>query len=76
MAEDFVFRAVVEVDGALGDTGAQGPPWQPEYGVGNVLVDRGSGASIWATYSTTVGSTPLLRISASVLRDVPQAGLW
>lgn len=42
--------------GDKGDTGAQGPPWQPEYGVANVLVDRGSGASIWATYSTTVGS--------------------
>jgi hypothetical protein len=26
-------------------------------------------------YSTTSGSTPLLRISASVLRDVPQSGL-
>jgi hypothetical protein len=42
--------------GDKGDTGAQGPPWQPEYGVANVRVDRGTGAGIWATYSTTVGS--------------------
>jgi len=42
--------------GPKGDTGAQGPPWVPEYGVANVRVDRGSGAAIWATYSTTVGS--------------------
>jgi transposase len=27
-------------------------------------------------YSIAVGSTPLLRISASVLREVPQSGLW
>ena len=27
-------------------------------------------------YSITCGSTPALRISARVLRDVPQAGLW
>jgi hypothetical protein len=27
-------------------------------------------------YSMTCGSTPEVRISASVLRDVPQAGLW
>ena len=27
-------------------------------------------------YSTIIGSTPLLRIIASVLREVPQAGLW
>jgi hypothetical protein len=27
-------------------------------------------------YSTTVGSMPALRIMASVLREVPQAGLW
>jgi hypothetical protein len=45
--------------GAKGDTGAtgpQGPAWQPEYGVANVRVDRGSGPGIWATYSTTLGS--------------------
>jgi hypothetical protein len=42
--------------GDTGATGAQGPPWVPEYGVANVRVDRGSGATIWATYSTTVGS--------------------
>ncbi|CAM3146937.1 hypothetical protein MEME101129_20920 [Methylobacterium mesophilicum] len=27
-------------------------------------------------YSTTCGSMPELRIRASVLRDVPQSGLW
>ena len=27
-------------------------------------------------YRITVGSAPLLRISAEVLQDVPQAGLW
>jgi len=27
-------------------------------------------------YSITSGSTPLARIIANVLRDVPQAGLW
>jgi len=27
-------------------------------------------------YSMTTGSSPLRRIMASVLRDVPQAGLW
>ena len=27
-------------------------------------------------YSITLGSTPLLRIRPSTLRDVPQAGLW
>jgi len=42
--------------GDTGATGAQGPPWVPEYGVANVRVDRGTGATIWATYSTTVGS--------------------
>jgi len=42
--------------GDTGATGAQGPAWQPDYGVANVLVDRGSGAGIWATYSTTIGS--------------------
>ena len=42
--------------GDIGATGPQGPAWQPEYGVANVLVDRGSGAQIWATYSTTIGS--------------------
>ena len=42
--------------GDTGSTGPQGPAWQPEYGVANVLVDRGSGAQIWATYSTTIGS--------------------
>jgi hypothetical protein len=42
--------------GATGSTGPQGPVWQPDYGVANVRVDRGSGASIWATYSTTIGS--------------------
>ena len=42
--------------GDTGATGPQGPPWVPEYGVANVRVDRGSGADIWATYSTTVGS--------------------
>ena len=42
--------------GDTGSTGPQGPAWQPDYGVANVLVDRGSGAGIWATYSTTIGS--------------------
>ena len=27
-------------------------------------------------YSMTSGSTPLLRMRANVLREVPQAGLW
>ena len=27
-------------------------------------------------YSTTCGSTPASRMSASTLRDVPQSGLW
>src|SRR5262249_9856658 len=43
-------------EGPKGETGAQGAPWVPEYGVANVRVDRGSGAAVWATYSTTVGS--------------------
>ncbi|HEX6762619.1 MAG TPA: hypothetical protein VF094_07455 [Gaiellaceae bacterium] len=42
--------------GPQGPKGDPGPAWQPEYGVANVRVDRGSGASIWATYSTTLGS--------------------
>jgi hypothetical protein len=27
-------------------------------------------------YSMTTGSTPLWRLMASALRDVPQSGLW
>jgi len=43
--------------GPKGDTGPQGPAWAPTYGLGYVLVQRGTGAaSAWAEYSTTLGS--------------------
>jgi hypothetical protein len=48
---------------AKGATGARGPAGPAgknaqalPYGIGQVLVDRGSGATVWATYSTTLGS--------------------
>ena len=42
--------------GDKGDKGDQGPAWTPAYGIGDVLVDRGHGPSVWAEYSTTLGS--------------------
>lgn len=52
--------------GAIGPRGAEGPqgPQGPAgtnaqalpYGIGEVMVDRGSGALPWAVYSTTLGS--------------------
>ena len=46
--------------GDTGATGAQGPAGRNAqalpYGIGEVLVDRGSGAAPWAVYSTTLGS--------------------
>jgi hypothetical protein len=46
--------------GARGPAGPAGPPGKNAqalpYGIGQVLVDRGSGATPWATYSTTLGS--------------------
>lgn len=46
--------------GPQGIQGPQGPAGQNAqalpYGIGEVLVDRGKGASPWATYSTTLGS--------------------
>jgi hypothetical protein len=48
---------------AKGATGARGPAGPAgkdaqalPYGIGQVLVDRGTGATPWATYSTTLGS--------------------
>jgi Collagen triple helix repeat (20 copies) len=40
--------------GAAGAPGKDAPA--PQYGVAQVLVDRGSGASAWATYSTALGN--------------------
>jgi len=46
--------------GAAGPQGPAGPAGQDAqalpYGIGQVLVDRGTGATAWATYSTTLGS--------------------
>jgi len=46
--------------GATGARGPAGPPGKNAqalpYGIGQVLVDRGAGATPWATYSTTLGS--------------------
>ena len=41
--------------------------------IGAFKVSRSGGVF---RYSMTVGAMPLARISASVLRDVPQSGLW
>lgn len=43
-------------DGGNGPAGPQGAAWTPTYGIAQVLVDRGHGASAWATYSTSLGS--------------------
>lgn len=49
--------------GPLGPTGSPGPQGPAgasaqalPYGIGQVLVDRGSGAAVWQTLSTTLGS--------------------
>ena len=42
--------------GPSGPKGDKGNPWTPAYGLGYVLVDRGSGPAVWAEYSTTLGS--------------------
>lgn len=43
--------------GAKGDRGDAGAAWLPSYGIAQVLVSRGGKpASVWATYSTTLGS--------------------
>jgi hypothetical protein len=42
--------------GSTGATGANGSAWTPAYGIAAVLVDRGTGSTPWATYSTTLGS--------------------
>ena len=42
--------------GPQGSKGDKGDPWTPAYGIGDVLVDRGSGPATWAEYSTTIGS--------------------
>ena len=43
--------------GPKGDTGPAGTNAQAlPYGIGQVLVDRGSGAAVWQTLSTTLGS--------------------
>lgn len=59
-------KGATGAQGPTGPTGATGPagPAGPAgkdaqalpYGIGQVLVDRGSGAAAWATYSTTLGS--------------------
>lgn len=54
---------VAGAQGPAGATGAQGPAGPagaaapiPTYGIAEVLVDRGSGATPWAVYSTSLGS--------------------
>lgn len=52
--------------GPKGDKGDKGDAWTPSYGVGYVLVSRGGGpATVWGTYSTTLGSPALFGDTAS-----------
>jgi len=45
------------IQGPKGDTGAAGTNAQAlPYGIGQVLVDRGTGPAVWETLSTTLGS--------------------
>ncbi len=46
------------IQGPKGDTGAPGPAVATDFGVASVLVDRGSGATVWAAYSAPLLGSP------------------
>ncbi len=68
-------------DGSPRPSSAKGVPfsriaWRTVSPAAAIIASSSAREGGFFRYSTTVGSMPALRIMASVLREVPQAGLW